>query len=97
MLGDAGGFPQPDIRKLSVPFYVQTRAATSHLEGAAGDLDFRLQLALWQIPKALEACASSLKVAGLVIQESKADIAWVFDVPLESVMSRLDAKQGGIG
>ena len=45
----------------------------------------------------LEACASSLKVVGLVIQESKADIAWVFDVPLESVMSRLDAKQGGIG
>jgi hypothetical protein len=69
----------------------------SHLVSAVGDLDFGLQLALWHIPKALEACASSLKVAGLVIQESKADIAWVFDIPLGSVMSRLDAKQGGIG
>jgi hypothetical protein len=37
----------------------------SHLVSAAGDLDFGLQLALWQIPKALKACASSLKVAGL--------------------------------
>jgi hypothetical protein len=69
----------------------------SYLVSAAGDLDFGLQLALWQIPKALKACASRLKVAGLVVQESKADVTWVFDVPLESVMSRLDAKQGGIG
>jgi hypothetical protein len=29
----------------------------SHLVSAAGDLDFGLQLALWQIPKALKGCA----------------------------------------
>jgi len=57
----------------------------SYLVSAAGDLDFGLQLALWQIPKALEACAS------------KADMAWVFDVPPESVMSRPDAEKSRIG
>ena len=69
----------------------------SYLVSAAGNLDFGLQLALWQIPKALEACASSLKVAGLVIQKPEANLAGIFDIPLEPIISRLDAKQGGIG
>ncbi len=68
----------------------------SHLVSAVGDLDFGLQLALWQIPKALQSHPAGLKVDGLVIQQPEANLAGIFDIPLEPIISRLDAKQGGI-
>ena len=97
VLGDSAGFPEPHLRKARLVFCLQPSAAGGHFVGGAADLHLGIKRSLGKIPQTLKAHSTGLAVARFVLQQSETNLRGFFDVPLETIISRLDAQAGGIG